>query len=212
LGDALKVTFNSVNSVSKLTKQLAVLSADEIRSIVNDKGTSAQKAQLGAFNTNWQDLIYQDGFSTDNNISISGGIKKLPYRLSLGYQNQTGVLRTDELQKTSAAIVFNPRFFDNHLKLDINLKGSMQKTRFANTSAIGGAVSFDPTQATYTNRSDYNGYWEWLDPSTPTGLVNLVGRNPVGLLEQREDRAKPMRSIGNLQLDYSFPLFARIAR
>jgi TonB-linked SusC/RagA family outer membrane protein len=65
-------------------------------------------------------------------------------------------------------------------------------------------VSFDPTQATYTNRSDYNGYWEWLDPSTPTGLVNLVGRNPVGLLEQREDRAKPMRSIGNLQLDYSF--------
>ncbi|MGM9479007.1 SusC/RagA family TonB-linked outer membrane protein [Pedobacter sp. GSP4] len=203
LGDALKVTFNSVNSVSKLTKQLDVLSADEIRAIVNSKGTSAQKALLGTFNTNWQDLIYQDGFSSDNNISISGGIKKLPYRLSLGYQNQTGVLRTDQLEKTSAALVFNPRFFDNHLKLDVNLKGSMQKTRFANTSAIGGAVSFDPTQATYTNRSVYNGYWEWLTNSG-TDLVNLVGRNPVGLLEQREDRSKPMRSIGNVQLDYSF--------
>lgn len=210
LGDALKVTFNSVNSVSKLTRQLDVLSADEIRTIVNAKGTSAQKAQLGSFNTNWQDLIYQDGFSTDNNISISGGVKKLPYRLSIGYQNQTGVLRTDQLQKTSAALVFNPRFFDNHLKLDINLKGSMQKTRFANTAAIGGAVSFDPTQATYTNRSDYNGYWEWLDSTTPTGLVNLVGRNPVGLLEQREDRAKPMRSIGNVQLDYSFPFLPEL--
>jgi len=204
LGDGLKVSFNSVNSVSKIVKQLDVLSADQIRSIVNANGTAAQKTQLGGFNTNWQDLIYQDGISTDNNISISGGIKKLPYRLSVGYQNQSGILRTDQLEKRSAAFVLNPRFFDNHLKVDINLKGSMQKTRFANSSAIGGAVSFDPTQATYTNRTDYNGYWEWLDPTTPTGLVNLVGRNPVGLLEQREDRAKPLRSIGNIQLDYQF--------
>jgi TonB-linked SusC/RagA family outer membrane protein len=204
LSDALKVSFNSVNSVSTIVKQLDVLSADEIRTIVNANGTTAQKALLGASNTNWQDLIYQDGFSTDNNVSITGGVKKLPYRLSVGFQNQTGVLRTDQLQKTSTALVLNPRFFDDHLKLDVNLKGSMQKTRFANTSAIGGAVSFDPTQATYTNRSDYNSYWEWLDASTPTGLVNLVGRNPVGLLEQREDRSKPLRSIGNLQLDYKF--------
>lgn len=204
LGDGLKVSFNSVNSISKITRQLDVLSADQIRSIVNANGTAAQKAQLGGFNTNWQDLIYQDGISSDNNISISGGIKKLPYRLSVGYQNQSGILRTDQLEKRSAAFVLNPRFFDNHLKVDVNLKGSMQKTRFANTSAIGGAVSFDPTQATYTNRADYNGYWEWLDPTTPTGLVNLVGRNPVGLLEQREDRAKPLRSIGNIQLDYQF--------
>lgn len=204
LSNELKVAFNSVNAVSKIVKQLEVLSADEIRSIVNQRGTAAQKAQLGGFNTNWQDLIYQDGFSSDNNLSISGGIKKLPYRISVGYQNQTGLLRTDQLEKTSAALVLNPRFFDNHLKVDLNLKGSMQKTRFANTAAIGGAVSFDPTQATYTNRSAYNGYWEWLDPTSPTGLTNLVGRNPVGLLEQREDRARPMRSIGNLQLDYSF--------
>jgi len=210
LSNELKVSFNSVNSISKIVKQLEVLSADEIRSIVNSKGTTAQKAQLGNFNTNWQDLIYQDGFSSDNNLSISGGIKKLPYRISVGYQNQTGLLRTDQLEKTSAALVLNPRFFDNHLKVDLNLKGSMQKTRFANTAAIGGAVSFDPTQATYTNQSAYNGYWEWLDPTSPTGLVNLVGRNPVGLLEQREDRAKPMRSIGNLQLDYQFPFLPEL--
>jgi len=204
LGDALKVSFNSVNSISKITQQVDVLSADEIRAIVNANGTTAQKAQLGGFNTNWQDLIYQDGFSSDNNISLSGGIKKLPYRLSIGYQNQTGLLRTDQLEKTSAAFVLNPRFFKDHLKVDINIKGSMQKTRFANSSAIGAAVSFDPTQATYTNRNEYNGYWEWLNATTPTGLVNLVGRNPVGLLEQREDRSKPMRSIGNIQLDYKF--------
>lgn len=204
LSNDLKVSFNSVNSISKIVKQLEVFSADEIRTIVNQSGTAAQKAQLGGFNTNWQDLIYQDGFSSDNNLSISGGIKKLPYRISLGYQNQTGILRTDQLEKTSAALVLNPRFFDNHLKVDLNLKGSMQKTRFANTAAIGGAVSFDPTQATYTNRPNFNSYWEWLDPNNSSLPANLIGRNPVGLLEQRENRATPLRSIGNLQLDYQF--------
>jgi len=204
LGGELKLGFNSVNSLSKIIKKVDVLSADQIRSIVNANGTQKQKDMLGAFNTNWQDLIYQDGLATDNNLNISGGIKNLPYRLSVGYQNQRGILRTDELQKTSLAFVLNPTFFDNHLKVDLNLKGSALKTRFANTAAIGGAVSFDPTQAVYTNRTDYNGYWEWLDPSTPSGLVNLVGRNPVGLLEQRQDRSNPYRSIGNLQLDYKF--------
>ncbi|TDQ11062.1 SusC/RagA family TonB-linked outer membrane protein [Pedobacter metabolipauper] len=200
----LKVGFSSVNSLTKLTSKVDVLSSAQLREIVNANGTTAQKDMLGAFDTDWQDIIYQDGMASDNNLSISGGIKNFPYRLSLGYQNQTGVLRTDMLEKTSAAFVLNPAFFDNHLKLSINLKGSMQKTRFANQAAIGGAVSFDPTQAVYTNREDYNGYWEWLDPSTPSGLVNLVGRNPLGLLEQRADRSKPYRSIGNVQLDYKF--------
>lgn len=200
----LKLGFTTVNSMSRIVAKANVLNGDQIREIVNATGTSAQKAQLGSFNTNWQDLIYQDGLATDNNLSVSGGVKGLPYRLSIGYQNQRGILRTDELQKTSGAVVLNPTFFDNHLKVDINLKGSIQKTRFANTAAIGGAVSFDPTQAVYTNRPDYNGYYEWPDYKTPSGLVNLVGRNPVGLLEQTENRSSPIRSIGNIQLDYKF--------
>lgn len=204
LSGDLKIGFTTVNSISSIIAKADVLNGDQIREIVNTTGTAAQKAQLGAFNTKWQDFIYQDGLATDNNLSISGGVKGLPYRLSLGYQNQRGILRTDELEKTSAAFVLNPTFFDNHLKLDINLKGSIQNTRFANTAAIGGAVSFDPTQAVYTNRPDYNGYYEWLDNTTPSGLVNLVGRNPVGLLEQTENRSNPLRSIGNIQLDYKF--------
>src|SRR5690606_11668127 len=148
------------------------------RAIVNEYGTAAQKADLGEFDTDWQKLVYQNGFNTDNNISFTGGVKNLPYRLSLGYQDQSGILKTDKYQKTSAAFALNPTFFDDHLKVDLNVKGSMQKTRFANQAAIGGAVSFDPSQAVYTNSADYGGYWEWRNPANPSGLVNLVGRNP----------------------------------
>lgn len=201
---SVKVAFNSVNSISHITKKVDVLSADQFRAVVNAKGTAAQKAMLGGSNTDWQDEIYQSAFATDNNISVTGGIANLPYRLSVGYQNQNGVLKTDNLQKTSLSLVLNPTFFDNHLKVDVNLKGSMQKTRFANQGAIGSAISFDPTQPVYAKSSRFGGYYEWLDPAATTGLMALAGRNPQGLLNQRFDESTPQRAIGNIQFDYKF--------
>ncbi|HVG13616.1 MAG TPA: TonB-dependent receptor [Chitinophagaceae bacterium] len=197
-----KVNFSSLNSVSKIRNTVDVLDADQLRTIVNQRGTAAKKAMLGTANTDWQKEIYQTAFGTDNNIGLSGGIKNLPYRISLGYQSLQGILKTDKLDKTSLAVVLNPNFFDNHLKVNLNLKGSLQQARFGNTAAIGGAVSFDPTQPVMSKSGRYGGYYEWVDASG--NLVNLAGRNPLGLLNQRIDEGNPKRSIGNLQLDYMF--------
>jgi TonB-linked SusC/RagA family outer membrane protein len=198
----LKVNFTSVNSLSVINKQVDVLTGDQVRSIVNAQGTSAQKAMVGTANTDWQNQIYQKAFATDNNISFSGGIKKLPYRLSIGFLNQDGILKTDNLQKTSVALVLNPVLFDNHLKIDINLKGAMEKYRFANQGAIGAAVYFDPTQPVYSNSKRFGGYFEWLDASGKPN--NLAARNPVAQLNDRHDNSDAKRSIGNIQLDYKF--------
>ncbi|HEY4206060.1 MAG TPA: SusC/RagA family TonB-linked outer membrane protein, partial [Puia sp.] len=201
---APRVNINSVNSLAAITKKVSVLSPAEFRAVVNANGTPKQKTQLGSANTNWQDLVYQDALGTNNNVSISGGIKKLPYRVSLGYQDQNGVLRTDNLKRVSVGLMLNPVFFDNHLKVDLSLKGSKESTRFANAAAIGGAATFDPTQPVYVKSSRFGGYYEWLDPTNPTGLQNLAGRNPLGLLNEHYDRSHPERSIGNIQLDYKF--------
>lgn len=203
-GGGLKVSLSSVNSMSTLTRKISVLSAAQFRTVVNTDGTADQKAMLGGANTNWQDEIYQTGLGTNNNISISGGLKGLPYRISAGYQDQNGILKTDNLKRTSVALVLNPVLFDNHLKVDLNLKGTKETARFGNQAAIGGAISFDPTQPVRVKSPRFGGYYEWLDPSLPTGLFNLAGRNPVGLLEEHYDRSHPERSIGNLQLDYKF--------
>jgi len=202
--DAFRVALSTVNSVSNIYNEVDVLNADEFREIVSQYGSADQIARLGTESTDWQKEIYRTGFSSDNNISFSGGIRKLPYRLSAGFQTQDGILRTDKLQKTTIGLVLNPRFFNDHLKVDLNVKGSTQRARFANALAIGGALTFDPTHAVRTNNDQFGGYFEHLDPSQPTGLYNLQGRNPVGLLEQRKDIGTPLRSIGNLQLDYKF--------
>ncbi len=199
----LKVNFNTVTSFANKTGEVDVLTGDQVRDIVKTLGNAKQKAQVGTANTNWQDAIYQTAVSTDNNISISGGVKNLPYRVSLGYSYLNGILKTDHLQKTSLALVLNPTFFHNTLKVDINLKGSMEKTRFANQGAIGGAVQFDPTQNIYSNSSRYNGYFEWTEANGE--LMLNRPNNPVGILNSTFDKQSPKRSIGNIQFDYAIP-------
>jgi iron complex outermembrane receptor protein len=201
-GGKFKVNFTSTNSLSKIIKEVPVLNGDQVRQIVNTLGNSTQKSQVGTANTNWQDQIYQTAFASDNNISMTGGVSNLPYRLSLGYLNQTGILKTDNLIRNSAALALNPVLFDNHLKIDINVKGSIEKYRFANTGAIGSAVYFDPTQSVYSSSKRYNGYFVWLKPDgTPN---TLAAQNPLAMLTDQHNNSDAKRSIGNIQFDYKF--------
>ncbi|UOE46804.1 TonB-dependent receptor [Mucilaginibacter sp. SMC90] len=198
------VDFSSQFSVSKLGKEVSVLTADQLRDYVKANGTTAQQALLGTANTDWQKQIYQTAQTTDNNISVSGATKVLPYRISAGYLNQEGVLKTGSLKRFTGAINLSPSFFTDHLKVNLNVKGANVKQRFANEGAIGAAVSFNPTLPVYSGSNRFGGYYEWLDPSSVNGLKSLAPLNPLGLLEQRDDKSNVYRSIGNLTLDYKF--------
>jgi TonB-dependent starch-binding outer membrane protein SusC len=203
----MRFNFSTQYSLSTLPKQADVLSPAEFRAYVNAHGTSSQIALMGNANTNWQDEIYKNASASDNNLSMSGSLKNLPYRVSLGYLNQDGILKTGNLQRKSASVTLNPKLFKDHLKIDLNLKGSINNSRFANEGAIGTAVRFDPTQSVYSSSKRYGGYFEWLDPSSTTGLRKLAPLNPVGLLEERTDKSEVKRSIGNIQLDYKVHFF-----
>ncbi|HMG67788.1 MAG TPA: SusC/RagA family TonB-linked outer membrane protein, partial [Chitinophagaceae bacterium] len=197
-----RFAFTSQNSLSTLPKEADVLTPAEFRAYVTSHGTPAQIALMGGASTDWQKEIYDNAFSTDNNLSVSGTYKVLPYRISAGYLNQDGILKTGNLQRKSAAITINPRLFDDHLKIDLNLKGSSTNSRFADEGSIGNAVRFDPTQPVFSASKRFGGYFEWLDPASTTGLRKLSPLNPVGLLEQKQDESNVKRSIGNIQLDY----------
>lgn len=195
------INFSTVNSYATVAKKVDVLSADQVRAYVNANGNAAQKALLGTANTDWQDVIYDNAFTTDNNLSIAGSFKDIPYRISGGYLDQRGLLITDRLKRASGGITLNPTFFDKHLKVDLNLKGTLSESRFANQDAVSNAIQFDPTQPIYAD-NQYGGYFEWIGS---TGQLNPnAPRNPLGLLEQKTDQGKVDRSFGNLRLDYSF--------
>jgi len=198
----LKVSYNNNVTLSTVTDVADVLNADEYRALVMAQGTTAQKALLSLGHTKWQDQIYRDAITVDNNISFTGGIKKFPYRLSLGYMNQDGILKTDNLQRGTMTINLNPKLMKNHLSIDINMKNSVTRSRFANQGAIGAAVFFDPTKPVYDpSKPQYGGYWEW----ELNGLPNtLASKNPVSILEQTRNVGTAYRSIGNIQFEYKF--------
>src|SRR5688572_1658618 len=198
----LKVSYNNNITMSTVTDGADVMNAEEFTALVNAQGTAAQKALLTTENTVWQDEIYRDAIAFDNNLSFTGGIKNFPYRLSLGYLNQDGILKTDNLQRGTMTLNINPKLMNNHLSIDINMKNSVSRSRFANQGAIGSAVFFDPTKTVYDpTKPQYGGYWEWELNGVPN---TLAPKNPVSLLEQTHNVGNTVRSIGNIQIDYKF--------
>jgi iron complex outermembrane receptor protein len=203
------IEFNTNNSISVLTDQVEMLTADQLREIVDSLGNDKQKGLLGDQNTNWQDEIYRTAFSTDNLLTFGGGLDQLPYRISLGYLLQQGVLDRSVLDRYSASVNLSPSYLDDHLKVDLNFRYSRNKYNFSTQGAIGTAVTFDPTQPVYSDTTTYGGYFEWLDPIT--GLPSaLAPKNPVGQIEQRDDLSTVDRYLGNIQLDYKLQFFPDI--
>ena len=208
----IKFNFNTQLSVGSVAKEVSVLTGDQIRSIINADatatGSNTYKNLLGKENTNWQNQIYQSAIGNDNNLSASGAIKNIPFRISLGYLTQDGILKTDHFNRFSSALNLSPKFFDDHLSVNLNFKYSSTNNRFADQGAVGAAASFDPTQPVYdaSHGGKWGGYYEWLQPGT-TLPIDLATRNPLALLELRRNTSTANRLIGNIQLDYKLHFF-----
>ncbi len=202
-GDQLNVNFSTLWTVGQKINQIDVLSANSFRTVVNDR-VPTLKTMMGAADTDWQGALYRTSLSHDNNVSITGALGgTIPFRVSLGYLNQNGILKNSNMNRTSGAIGISPTFLNNHLRVDINLKGAVSNNLFADQGAIGAAINFDPTQSITTDKTAWGGYFEWLDPAT--NLPNtLATRNPVALLLLRSNTSTVKRSIGNVQFDYKF--------
>lgn len=199
-GDRLKVSFSTNNSLSVKTQTSDVLSAGQFRAVINEQGSDTQKSLLGTTDTNWTNEIFHSAFATDNNVSVSGKAGFLPFRVSVGYLNQAGILRSDKLERYTGSVVVNPSFFDNHLRLTLNAKGSVSETRFADTGAIYNAASFNPTVPVYSGNDRFGGYFESVSP----GGVPDATLNPVGLLNYLDHQGEVKRVIGNFDIDYKF--------
>ena len=207
--DKIKVSYSGTFTAKDPYKRIETLDAQSFREVMQaqyPEGT-AQSADIQRIlnvypnqSTDWQDAIYQTGLSTDQNIGIAGKAGFMPFRISLGYNTEKGTLKTSKYERYTGAVNLSPKFFENHLSVDINVKGTINKNRFADSGAVGAAAFFDPTKPIYDEENRYNGYWNW-------GIVqgaqaDLATQNPLSLLYDRNNHGTTKRSLGNIQLDY----------
>lgn len=220
----LQVSYNGSFTVSKNSKNLDVLSADEYRSLIGNKfgtdlytldtnGSQVPTAysRLGKANTNWQNEIFRTAFSHDHNVAVSGQVANwLPYRVSAGYTNQQGIIKTSNFERFTGALTLSPSFLNDHLKVTLNAKGMWTKNRYADGEAIKAARQFDPTQPVYASGYDnFGGYYQWLDDGTalndsswPKTYYSLATKNPVSILNLKNDRAISRDFLGSADVDY----------
>ena len=220
----LQVSYNGSFTVSTNSKNLDVLSADEYRSLIANKfGTDLYTldsngnqvptaySRLGKANTNWQNEIFRNALSHDHNVAVSGQVANwLPYRVSAGYTNQQGIIKTSNFERFTGALTLNPSFLNDHLKVTLNAKGMWTKNRYADGEAIKAARQFDPTQPVYASGYDnFGGYYQWLDDGTalndsswPKTYYSLATKNPVSILNLKNDRAISRDFLGSADFDY----------
>ena len=229
-GQKPEVSYSGSVSVSQKKKTYDMMNGDQYRAYVKslfNENDDAVKA-LGTANTDWQDLIYRTAVSHDHNVTVAGSAGKfLPYRVSVGYTSQQGILKNSDYNRYTAAVNLNPSLLNNHLNLNLNAKGMYSKAKKADTGAIGNAVSFDPTQSPYnfTSQRDialleanggvqqtlnnFGGYFNWLtsasaynNPQWPFTRFNDAPANPLAQLELGGNVEKVRSFIGSADIDY----------
>ncbi len=222
-GGRPQISYNGNVSVSMIQNQLDLLDGDEYRAKIeelygeggmyyNEKTYAAIKANLGDANTDWQDEIFRVALSTDHNLTISGGVKDVPYRVGFGYTKQNGILDTSNFERYTVSLNVNPTFLDKHLSFNLAAKGMLAKSRFADTGAISAAYRMDPTQPVKTDDEKYKnfgGFFQWTvngeslsDPNWAYNTNRNAPGNPVSYLEDKEDKATSKSFIGTLEGDY----------
>jgi iron complex outermembrane receptor protein len=195
-----KYTYSARQSFSKPVDYVDVLTAAEMKDVIRFTGSPAERSRLGNSNTDWQREIYENAMSNTQSFSAVGGLGDMPFRGSVSYTNQEGILKGDKFERISASTSFSPSFLDGDLRANINLRFVNTQNNFANRGAIGSAVFFDPTKPVYDPGSPYGGYYTWLEADGTKLALSPV--NPMALLDLTNDTSDVNRLIANIKLDY----------
>ncbi len=202
----LQLSYSGTYSLSRNIRTADVLGAQQFRDLINERYADRPGIieMLGDHNTVWQDQIFQDAIAHDHNLSASGAFRNIPYRVSIGYKAEEGVLQRDQLDRASMAINLNPSLLDDHLTVNFNLRGVNIENQFANEGAIGAAVMFDPTKPVRVEDGKFGGYFAWEEDGIPKAVAT---DNPVALLNLTNNQSTVNRIIGNAQFDYRLHWF-----
>lgn len=216
-----QVSFAANMYVNTARKTYKTMSTADFRQAIIDRSSegSESRAFLGTADTNWQDEVLRTTVSSDYNLSIGGTAGWLPYRASVSYTNSNGIIKTSKMDRVTAGFNLTPKFFDNHLSVNANVKGYYIRNQFGNEGAVYNAISYNPTQPVRNNialaggnagqQYLFNGYYQHTSPNNKEdkdgiGFMPNADTNPVSNLMERSNYANVYRSNGNLQLDYSF--------
>jgi TonB-dependent starch-binding outer membrane protein SusC len=202
-GKPMGISYDGSVSAASAIRFMDVYSGDEVRLKAYELRSlfgAESLTKLGSANTNWQKEIFRTAISHDHNVSVSGAVENFPYRVSLGYTDQQGIMKNTDMQRFTGSVSLDPTFFNNSLKVSLNIKGMNTNHNFGDAGALGSAINMDPTQVVKDGNHLSGTYYQWSNYG-----ANLGTPNPVEQLMAADNKSEVQRLIGNLQLNYKVP-------
>jgi iron complex outermembrane receptor protein len=206
-----KVSYNGDVTMSTTQKRYDTLSGDEYRDLVSSiDGLDASK--LGTADTDWQDEIFRTAVSTSHNVTVSGGLKNMPYRVSAGYNLSNGIIKNSWMHRTNASVNLAPTFLEDHLHFNVTGKYMNEQNRYVDSgTAIGAALGADPTQPVYDTSEAGQFFGGYYQPSQSASVSDPnwkyypnpnATQNPLAYLNTNRCRATANDFSANIEGDY----------
>ena len=201
----IKFSYDGYAGIQSVAKKIDILDTEGYINIINDLSqeqgegvvfSSEDIAKIGA-GTNWQDEIYQVAPIQSHNISMSGGVEKTKYYVSLNYFDQQGVVKETGVKRYIARVNLNQEINDK-LKFAVNINGSRENSdnylggvnTNENAGPVNTALLYDPTLPIYDEDGNYYRSFD------------LTINNPLSTMYGITSKSETNRMFGNTTLDY----------
>ena len=212
VGQPLHISYNGSISLNTNPSRIDVMDADEFAATMRQYYPDAAAKFICTYKTDWQDLVLQTAYTTDHNISVSGSLKKMPYRASIGFLREEGTIIGSWRNRGSGSISLAPSFLDDHLK--INLNGRVNLSDGYSANVLFAAAFFNPTMPPYFYNADGSidytttgGYFNYgmgkgadFAPDSQAGISGAG--NPLESIFATDRKGMTTRMVGNAIIDY----------
>lgn len=188
---APSVHFTSSLGVSNMARSVEVLSGDEYRQALSDYGLTG--GDFGG-NEDAMDYITRTAIIQNYNMSIGGGGDNGNYRVSFGYLDQPGIIKTSGIKKYNFSANGSYNFIEDRLTIDFNVvSGVWDESAASITNSagftgdlIGQALQWNPTKPLF------------LSDGTPDIELGSTTVNPAGNLENYSDNSRVSNILASL--------------
>lgn len=205
------LSYNASIGFGTIAKKYDLLNAEEFKSAwqTYNPGADVSSVDFGG-DTDWQDVITQTGVSHDHNVTFGGGTEAGSYRFSLGYSDQQGIVKNSGLQRLTARINANRKFWND--RLEISTQATITDLRDQNAAItdnagfegdlIANAIKFNPTVPLNASDATAANIARFQDTTGNIAQIGNTEPNPQAFLDFSKIFANTLRGLASVTGSY----------
>jgi TonB-dependent starch-binding outer membrane protein SusC len=144
--------------------------------------------------TDWFKEITRSPISQTHNLSMSGGVNKTVYRVSVNYRDQNGVLQKSGFSQFNGRLSLSQKALNDKLTLTADIAATNKDVQYALNEAFRYAVVYNPTAPVFdATATKYGGYYQ---------SAKFDYLNPKAIIDQSTRDGKLKRIVGSIKGDY----------